>query len=104
MSFHKISTFLANLCWNAWCCLSIVGIWPRFIEPTLLKKSYVKLKIPKLPLDLQGLKIAQFSDLHLHSKVSDSFLRKIKQKIDSFQPDIIFFTGDFLCFSLLSGS
>lgn len=100
MNFSQISNFFANFCWNAWCCLSVIGIWPRFIEHKLLKKTSLKLQISKLPFDLQGLKIAQFSDLHLHAKVSDRFLHKIKQKIDSYQPDIIFFTGDFLCFSL----
>ena len=94
------SISLASLCWDAWCCLSIVGIWPRFIEHKLLSKTTLNLKIPNLPKDLQGLKIAQFSDLHLYPKVSDSFLHKIKRKINAFQPDIILFTGDFLCFAL----
>lgn len=97
---HKSSGSIANFCWNAWCCLSIVGIWPRFIEHKLLSTTCLNLKIPHLHKDLQGLKIAQFSDLHLHPKVSDSFLQKIKRKIEACQPDIILFTGDFLCFSL----
>lgn len=98
---HKSSGSLANFCWNAWCCLSIVGIWPRFIEHKLLSTTRLNLKIPNLSKDLKGLKIVQFSDLHLHSQVSDSFLQKIKRKIEAFQPDIILFTGDFLCFALL---
>lgn len=92
---------LANLCWDAWCCLSVVGIWPRYIEHKLLTSSYLNLKIPHLPEELNGLRIVQFSDLHLHPKVSDGFLQKIQNKIKAFQPDLIVFTGDFLCFSLL---
>ncbi len=91
---------LANFFWDLWCCLSVVGIWPRFIEPTLLNTTRIKIGIPHLPKDLNGLKIVQFSDLHLHPKVSNNFLKKIKSKIDTCQPDLIFFTGDFLCFSL----
>ena len=49
---------------------------------------------------MNGLKIAQFSDLHLSASVSDKFLLKIKSKIQAYQPDIILFTGDFLCFAL----
>lgn len=98
---NKSSMNWANFCWDVWCCLSIVGIWPRFIEHKLLSTTCLNLKIPHLPQELHGLKIAQFSDLHLHPKVSDSFLQKIKHKVEACQPDIILFTGDFLCFSLL---
>lgn len=91
---------LAQFCWDAWCCLSIVGIWPRFIEPRLLSKTYLTLPLPHLPNKLSGLKVAQFSDLHLHPQVSDHFLQKIQNAVASFEPDLILFTGDFLCFSL----
>lgn len=90
----------ANFCWDLWCCLSIVGIWPRFIEPKLLVTNSFNLKIPHLASDLQGFKIVQFSDLHLHSNVSDKFLNKLIHKIEKCQPDMILFTGDFLCFAL----
>lgn len=90
----------ADLCWDAWCYVSIVGIWPRFIEPRLINTSRLTLKIKDLPKDLQGLRIIQFSDLHLHPRVSDGFLEKLKNKILSLKPDLIIFTGDFLCFSL----
>jgi uncharacterized protein len=96
---QKTSYNFANFCWDAWCCLSVVGIWPRFIEHRLLSTTSLKLKIPSLPTDLAGLKIVQFSDIHLHPKVSDSFLKKIQNKIAALKPDIILFTGDFLCFS-----
>lgn len=96
----KFFNHLASFCWNAWCCLSVVGIWPRFIEHKLVNITRLNLKIPNLPHDLHGLKIVQFSDLHLHPKVSDKFLHKVKSKIDACKPDIILFTGDFLCFAL----
>lgn len=85
--------------WNAWCCLSIVGIWPRFIEHRLITTKKLKLNIPDIPEGLKGLKVVQFSDLHLHPQVSDAFLEKLKNKINDCQPDLLLFTGDFLCFS-----
>lgn len=97
---HQPFSF-ANFCWDAWCCLSIVGIWPRFIEHRLLSSTKLSLNIPSLPKELSGLRIAQFSDLHLHAKVSDHFLKKIRDHIKTFKPDLILFTGDFLCFSQL---
>ncbi len=88
-----------DLLWDLWCLVSIIGIWPRFIEPNLLKKTSLNLPINDLPRDLNGLKIAQFSDLHLHKRTPDRFLNKIVKKIEQERPDIIVFTGDFLCFS-----
>lgn len=52
-------------------------------------------------IDVPGLKndvkIAAFSDLHLNAETKDSFLKKLSSQINAFQPDIIFFLGDFLC-------
>jgi uncharacterized protein len=92
----------ADICWNGWCCLSLIGIWPRFIEHRLVSTTRLRLKIKNLPPGLQGLKIVQFSDLHLHAGVSDAFLEKIQKKIKACHPDIILFTGDFLCFSVFT--
>ncbi len=92
---------LASLLWDTWCVVSIVGIWPRFIEPNILKISRLKLPIKGLHSDLEGLKIVQFSDLHFRSRMSVAFLNKIVSAIKSLDPDIVVFTGDFLCFSQL---
>jgi uncharacterized protein len=85
--------------WNVFCAASIVGIWPRFIEPYISSTTHLKLPIKDLSEDLIGLKIVQFSDLHLHPKVPDAFLKTLQKKILKLNPDIIVFTGDFLCFS-----
>ncbi|TXI41177.1 MAG: UDP-2,3-diacylglucosamine diphosphatase LpxG [Nitrosomonas sp.] len=90
--------FLWDLGWTA----SIVGIWPRFIEPELLSVTSLPLAIKDLPQPLEGLKIAQFSDLHLHPGVSDRFLNKLWNKISSWKPDLIVFTGDYLCYSKMT--
>lgn len=81
--------------------LSIVGIWPRFIEPRLLKITHLKWNLPKNAGYLSGLKIAHLSDLHFHNAVSQKFLEKIIKKITLIKPDLILFTGDFLCYSTL---
>lgn len=93
----KTNTSKSHPFWDAFCAASIVGIWPRFCEPRLLFTNFVTLKIKELPEGLDGLRILQFSDLHFSSSTSDSYLEKIKRKAAAFAPDLIVFTGDFLC-------
>ncbi len=82
--------------WDFLCVISIVGVWPRFIEPSIISVSHKKAQVSKLPVD--KLKILQISDLHLTANTSKSFLRKIINKAKFLQPDIIVFTGDFSCY------
>lgn len=92
---------LSDKLWDLWCIVSVVGIWPRFIEPSLVVTTRLTLPIPNLPKELKGLKILQFSDLHLNPRVSDRYLLRLLKKIEAQTPDIIVFTGDFLCYSTL---
>lgn len=100
-SSFKRKYHLSDLLWDAWCIGSVVGIWPRFIEPNRLSTSKIKLPIKGLPPPLSGLKILQLSDLHFSTRVSNYYLNKLKQQICSLQPDLIVFTGDILCYSRL---
>lgn len=92
---------LKNFLWDAWCALSIVGIWPRFIEPYLLQSNTHVLSIHNLPDDLKDLHIVQLSDLHITPNLPDSYLKKLSDTVASMHPDLIVFTGDFLCYSRL---
>lgn len=85
--------------WNLFCTATVVGIWPRFIEPNIISTSRINLKVSNLPKSLDGFKILQISDLHLNLNISDKFLDKIVKKCDALKPDLIAFTGDFLCYS-----
>lgn len=87
--------------WDLWCVASVIGLWPRFIEPHLLSITKLTLPIPRLQASLNGLKILQFSDLHWSGDFSSHLKRKLIQKINQLQPDLIVFTGDFLCRSKL---
>lgn len=87
--------------WDAWCIFSGIGIWPRYIEPLLLETNHLVLSISHLPKELTGLKILHFSDLHWNSQFSSFFKRKLIRKINALTPDLILFTGDFLCRSKL---
>ena len=95
----KKSSYFLDRLWDLWCISSIVGLWPRFIEPNLISTTQLALSIPNLPKALRGFRILQFSDLHLHPGVPDFFLRKLTKKAQQLRPDLVVFTGDFLCFS-----
>ncbi len=88
---------LKNTLFDLTCLFSLVGIWPRFIEPNLLKTTKISLPIPNLPPSLHNLKILQLSDLHLNHTITNYLLEKIIRKSRSLKPDIIVLTGDLLC-------
>jgi len=102
MKNHLTHSSFATPLWDLFCTLSIIGIWPRFLEPNLILTSKLSLPIPNLHPSLQGFKILQISDLHLHPGVPNCFLKKIASKIKKYKPDLIAVTGDFLCYSRLT--
>lgn len=86
-----------SIFWDAFCTASLFGIWPRFIEPYLLKVSRLR-----LPLLTRGtLKIVQISDLHINPSIRVNFFNKILQKVRQENPDLIAITGDFICHGIL---
>lgn len=97
-SKYTPSSFL----WDLFCTGSILGIWPRFIEPKLICTTRLPLAIPTLPKGLDGFKILQISDLHFCSNLSNNFLERLVQKTRKLSPDLIVLTGDLLCYGELS--
>lgn len=99
-----VSLHRRDILWDLWCLLSVVGIWPRFIEPKTLSITQKDLFIDPKYKDLDGLKILHLSDLHLHLKTSSYFLRKVQRQVQLLQADLIVFTGDFICYSNVDDS
>ncbi len=93
---------IIDFTWDLFCLTSVLGIWPRFIEPSLLFSSRLELFIDDLPSDLENFSLVQLSDLHFHAGMNERFLRKIQKRTALMKPDLLLFTGDFLCFSDLS--
>ncbi len=72
----------------------LATLYPLLIEPNWMDVTRVRISIPNLPDDLQGLRIVQFSDVHLGPYMHRSFLRRSVRAIMSLSPDLIVFTGD----------
>lgn len=90
---------LSDKLWDLWCLCSVLGIWPRFIEPNSVATTRLSLALKGWPKELDKLKVLQFSDIHLNAGTTDYFLRKVRKKIQSLKPDLLVFTGDFLCYA-----
>jgi hypothetical protein len=59
----------------------------------------VKIKVPGLNRDLEGLTIVQLSDMHLASfHRHKGELLKVMERVNSFKPDIIINSGDFISY------
>lgn len=79
------------------CLLSVIGIWPRYIESQnvrLIKKT-VSLGLQRTT---RPMRLLHLTDLHLNQRLSKSYLKQIEKLIADSQADLIVFTGDFLCF------
>lgn len=95
----RFSPWLLERLSDLLCVASVIGIWPRFIEPKLICTSYHDIPVENLPTGFEKVKIVQISDLHFSSYTSQPFLDRILAKIKEVSPDIIVFTGDLLCYS-----
>ncbi len=80
---------------------SVVGIWPRFVEPRMLCTTELTWPLSPEKSHLKGLTIVHLTDLHFHRKISQRFLDKVARRVASHRPDLILFSGDFICYSEL---
>jgi len=55
---------------------------------------HVETRLPGLPKELDGLTLAQISDLHISPLLQEPRVRAVVDKINALEPDLILFTGD----------
>ena len=76
--------------------LIIFFIYSYFIEPNLLLVNEKVILSSNIKEDLHGIKIVHFSDLHYGSSINSKNIKKVINKINELEPDIVVFTGDLL--------
>ncbi|MBA2874176.1 metallophosphoesterase [Thermaerobacillus caldiproteolyticus] len=92
-------TFLKKSIWTGiggMIATSFGYYYARFIEPARLTVTHHTIFHPLIPKGFTGIKLIQFSDVHLgHYYGLRRFVHTV-QKINELQPDIVLFTGDLL--------
>jgi predicted MPP superfamily phosphohydrolase len=66
------------------------------IEPHWIGISHLHVKLLGLPRPLEGVTVAQLTDLHRSTLVSRSYLERCVRQASALKPDLIVFTGDYL--------
>jgi uncharacterized protein len=70
--------------------------YATLIEPHWLEIVERELPIDQLPASLDGIRLAQVSDVHVGPRVSDAYLIASFERLRSRRPDIVVVTGDFI--------
>src|SRR5215471_18750796 len=73
-----------------------LGAYAYFVEPSWLRVRRLTIPIKGLPLNLDGLRIVQLSDLHLGSVVPRRLLQHAVETTQALKPDLIVLTGDYV--------
>jgi len=81
---------ISLVCVTIACLTTAYGIW-RAQYPEI---KNVDVKIERLPSVWQGKTVVQLSDVHLGSINRTGFMKRIAEKVNSVNPDLILITGD----------
>jgi hypothetical protein len=76
---------------SATAVLGGVSLW-NGMRPVIVRPLTVTLD--RLPQSLDGLRIAQITDLHIGPMVGSEWLRQVVDKVNALKPDLIAVTGD----------
>ncbi len=66
------------------------------ISTSMIKANEYKIKVNDLPDNFEGFKIVQFSDVLYGTNFGEENLKKLVDKINETNPDIVVFTGDLI--------
>jgi len=92
---EKAKVKLKKLLWLLLLLFILTLVYAFTIEPYRLEMHEHTITTNKdITENYNGLKIVHFSDLHYGSTIMKSELKKVVDKINSLEPDIIVFTGD----------
>ena len=70
--------------------------WAMLVEPNWPVVERRDIRLARLPVQLDGLRIAQLSDIHLSPLVTPGDLLRAVQMVNRESPDLVALTGDFI--------
>ena len=70
--------------------------YARYVEPNLLSVTQKTVRLPKLPKSLDGLVVAQLTDIHYKPEEQQELMQEVVRVVNATQPDIIALTGDYI--------
>ena len=70
--------------------------YARFVEPSLLSVTQKTIHLPRLPKSLDGLLIAQLTDIHFKPEEQQELMHEAVRVVNAAKPDIIALTGDYI--------
>ncbi|AGE21521.1 MULTISPECIES: metallophosphoesterase [Geobacillus] len=87
---------LARTSFSAALAMAAASGYARWIEPAELTVTHHALSHPLIPKSFAGVKLLQFSDLHLGHYYGLERFYRIMGRINELGPDLVVFTGDLL--------
>ena len=76
--------------------IGLIIIYSRYIATTGVQIKEYSVINNKIPESFKGFKVVHFSDLKYGSTTDQKYLKKLVNKINELNPDIIIFTGDLI--------
>lgn len=76
--------------------IGLIIIYSRYIATTGIQIKEYSVINNKIPESFKGFKVVQFSDLKYGSTTDQKYLKKLVNKINELNPDIIIFSGDLI--------
>ena len=74
--------------------LSVVVVIGGVINLNTIRVSKYQVTLPKKSSDIDNLRVAFVSDIHIEQKLSLGFLEQFVSKVNALQPDILLYGGD----------
>jgi uncharacterized protein len=71
-----------------------LGVYTWRFEPHWLEIVRRRLPVRALPPALEGLTLAQISDIHVGPRVDDDYVSEVFRRVAALRPDIVALTGD----------
>lgn len=76
--------------------LGLAASYPVFIERYIVQTNTYRIPVPNLPPAFSGFRIVQLTDLHYGSLMPLSFIKKVIERANSIERDLIVCTGDYV--------